>query len=179
MSKQRNYSKERKELQKQGLCPDWMTTMGWQLFSQKYLNGDCKNPKEQYQRIAKTLAKHAPKEYPEFWDKISYWKGKTWEQAFFDTLYDGFISASTPMLTNTGTDYGMSVSCSGSYVGDSIEEFYETRKQNALLTKEGFGTAVYLGDVRPRGSKMKNGEANGSQPVAEMFVDDAMKVSQG
>ena len=179
MSKQRNYSKERKELQKQGLCPDWMTTMGWQLFSQKYLNGDCKNPKEQYQRIAKTLAKHAPKEYPEFWDKIDYWKGKTWEQTFFDTLYDGFISASTPMLTNTGTDYGMSVSCSGSYVGDSIEEFYETRKQNALLTKEGFGTAVYLGDIRPRGSKMKNGEANGSQPVAEMFVDDAMKVSQG
>lgn len=179
MSKQRNYSKERKELQKQGLCPDWMTTMGWQLFSQKYLNGDCKNPKEQYQRIAKTLAKHAPKEYPEFWDKIDYWKGKTWEQTFFDTLYDGFISASTPMLTNTGTDYGMSVSCSGSYVGDSIEEFYETRKQNALLTKEGFGTAVYLGDIRHRGSKMKNGEANGSQPVAEMFVDDAMKVSQG
>ena len=179
MSKQRNYSKERKELQKQGLCPQWMTTMGWQLFSQKYLNGDCKNPKEQYQRIAKTLAKHAPKEYPEFWDKVNYWKGKTWEQAFFDVLFDGFISASTPMLTNTGTDYGMSVSCSGSYVGDSIEEFYETRKQNALLTKEGFGTAVYLGDIRPRGSKMKNGEANGSQPVAEMFVDDAMKVSQG
>ena len=179
MSKQRNYSKERKELQKQGLAPQWMTTMGWQLFSQKYLNGNCKNPKEQYQRIAKTLAKHAPKEYPEFWDKIDYWKGKTWEQAFFDTLYDGFISASTPMLTNTGTDYGMSVSCSGSYVGDSIEEFYETRKQNALLTKEGFGTAVYLGDIRHRGSKMKNGEANGSQPVAEMFVDDAMKVSQG
>ena len=83
MSKQRNYSKERKELQKQGLTPQWMTTMGWQLFSQKYLNGDCKNPKEQYQRIAKTLAKHAPKEYPEFWNKIDYWKGKTWEQAFF------------------------------------------------------------------------------------------------
>ena len=179
MSKQRNYSKERKELQKQGLAPRWMTTMGWQLFSQKYLNGDCKNPKEQYQRIAKTLAKYAPKGYPEFWDKIDYWKGKSWEQAFFDVLFDGFISASTPMLTNTGTDYGMSVSCSGSYVGDSIEEFYETRKQNALLTKEGFGTAVYLGDIRPRGSKMKNGEANGSQPVAEMFVDDAMKVSQG
>lgn len=179
MSKQRNFSRERKLMQAEGNCPQWMTTMGWQLFSQKYLNGDCKNPKEQYQRIAKTLAKYAPKEYPEFWDKIDYWKGKSWEQAFFDVLFDGFISASTPMLTNTGTDYGMSVSCSGSYVGDSIEEFYETRKQNALLTKEGFGTAVYLGDIRPRGSKMKNGEANGSQPVAEMFVDDAMKVSQG
>lgn len=179
MSKQRNYSKERKELQKQGLAPQWMTTMGWQLFSQKYLNGDCKNPKEQYQRIAKTLSQYAPKEYPDFWDNVDYWKGKDWETAFFDVLYDGFISASTPMLTNTGTDYGMSVSCSGAYVGDSVEDFYETRKQNAILTKEGFGTSVYLGDIRPRGSKMKNGEANGSQPVAEMFVDDSIKISQG
>lgn len=64
----------------------------------------------------------------------------------------------------------MSVSCSGAYVGDSVEEFYETRKGNALLTKEGFGTSVYLGDIRSRGSKMKNGEATGAQPVAEMLA---------
>ena len=179
MSKQRNFSKERKDLQKHGLAPSWMTTMGWQLFSQKYLNGDCKTPYDQYKRISKTLAQYAPKEYPEFWDKVEYWKGKDWEQAFFSVLWDGFISASTPLLTNTGTDFGMSVSCSGAYVGDSVEEFYETRKTNALLTKEGFGTSVYLGDIRSRGSKMKNGEATGAQPVAEMFVDDSLKISQG
>ena len=179
MSKQRNFSKERKELQKQGLAPAWMTTMGWQLFSQKYLNGDCKNPHDQYKRISTTLAKYAPKEFPDFWDKVDYWKGKTWEEAFFSVLWDGYISASTPLLTNTGTDFGMSVSCSGAYVGDSVEEFYETRKGNALLTKEGFGTSVYLGDIRSRGSKMKNGEATGAQPVAEMFVDDSLKISQG
>lgn len=179
MSKQRNFSKERKDLQKQDLAPIWMTTMGWQLFSQKYLNGECKNPRDQYERIAKTLAQYAPNEYPEFWDKVDYWKGKTWEDAFFTVLWDGYISASTPLLTNTGTDFGMSVSCSGAYVGDSVEEFYETRKGNALLTKEGFGTSIYLGDIRPRGSAMKNGEATGAQPVAEMFVDDSLKISQG
>lgn len=179
MSKQRNFSKERKDLQKQGLTPAWMTTMGWQLFSQKYLNGDCKNPHDQYKRISTTLAKYAPEDFPDFWDKVDYWKGKTWEEAFFSVLWDGYISASTPLLTNTGTDFGMSVSCSGAYVGDSVEEFYETRKGNALLTKEGFGTSVYLGDIRSRGSKMKNGEATGAQPVAEMFVDDSLKISQG
>lgn len=179
MSKVRNYSKERKELQAKGEAPQWMTTMGWQLFAEKYLNGDSKTPKDQYSRIARTLAKHAPKEYPDFWNEIEYWKGKTWEDAFFSVLWDGYISASTPLLTNTGTDNGMSVSCSGAYVGNSVYDFYDTRKANALLTKEGFGTSVYLGDIQPRGSKIPNGQANGAQPVAEMFVDDALKISQG
>ena len=176
---QRDFSSERKELQKEGLAPKWFTTMGWQLFSQKYLNGDSKTPKDQYQRIAKTLAKKAPKEYPDWWDSNEYFAGKTWEQAFFDIMWDGFLSPSTPLLTNTGTDYGMSVSCSGAYVPDSVLGFYNTRKQNALLTKEGFGTSAYIGDVRPRGSKMKNGEASGAQPVARMFVTDSMDISQG
>lgn len=176
---QRDFSSERKELQSKELAPEWFTTMGWQLFSQKYLNGDSKTPKDQYQRIAKTLAKKAPKEYPDWWDSNEYFAGKTWEQAFFDIMWDGFLSPSTPLLTNTGTDYGMSVSCSGAYVPDSVLGFYNTRKQNALLTKEGFGTSAYIGDVRPRGSKMKNGEASGAQPVARMFVTDSMDISQG
>ena len=176
---QRDFSLERKELQSKGLAPKWFTTMGWQLFSQKYLNGDSKTPKDQYQRIAKTLAKKAPKEYPDWWDSNEYFAGKTWEQAFFDIMWGGFLSPSTPLLTNTGTDYGMSVSCSGAYVPDSVLGFYNTRKQNALLTKEGFGTSAYIGDVRPRGSKMKNGEASGAQPVARMFVTDSMDISQG
>ena len=176
---QRDFSKERKDLQEKGLAPKWFTTMGWQLFSQKYLNGDSKTPKDQYQRIAKTLAKQAPTEYPEWWFENKYFAGKTWEEAFFNIMWDGFLSPSTPLLTNTGTDYGMSVSCSGGYVEDSVLGFYDTRRQNAILTKEGFGTSVYLGDIRPRGSKMKNGEASGAQPVAKMFVTDSMDISQG
>lgn len=176
---QRDFSKERKDLQEKGLAPKWFTTMGWQLFSQKYLNGDSKTPKDQYQRIAKTLAKQAPTEYPEWWFENKYFAGKTWEEAFFSIMWDGFLSPSTPLLTNTGTDYGMSVSCSGGYVEDSVLGFYDTRRQNAILTKEGFGTSVYLGDIRPRGSKMKNGEASGAQPVAKMFVTDSMDISQG
>lgn len=179
MTKVRNFSKERKQLQKEGLCPSWMTTQGYQLLATKYLNGESKSPKDQYERIAKTLAKHAPKEFPDFWNEIDYWKDKSWEQAFFSILWDGLLSPSTPVLTNTGTDFGLTVSCSGAYVGDSVYDFYESRMTNALLSKEGFGTSAYLGDIRPRGSKMKGGEASGAQPVAEMFVDDSKKISQG
>lgn len=179
VSKVRDFSKERKELQAKGLAPDWLSTQGYQLLATKYLNEGSKNPKDQYERIAKTLAQYVGDKYPEWWDDIEYWKGKTWEQAFFSILWDGFLSPSTPVLSNTGTNLGQSVSCSGSYVGDSVYDFYETRKLNALLSKEGFGTSAYLGDIRPRGSKMKAGEASGAQPVAEMFVDDSKKISQG
>ena len=177
--KVRNFSKERKELQKQGLAPKWLTTQGYQLLATKYLNEGSKSPADQYRRIAKTLAQYVGDNYPEWWNEIEYWKGKGWEDAFYSILWDGYLSPSTPVLSNTGTNLGQSVSCSGTYVGDSVYDFYESRLQNALLSKEGFGTSTYLGDIRPRGSAMKGGEASGAQPVAEMFVDDSKKISQG
>ena len=177
--KVRNFSKERKELQKQGLAPNWLTTQGYQLLATKYLNEGSKSPANQYRRIAKTLAQYVGDNYPEWWNEIEYWKGKSWEDAFYSILWDGYLSPSTPVLSNTGTNLGQSVSCSGTYVGDSVYDFYESRLQNALLSKEGFGTSTYLGDIRPRGSAMKGGEASGAQPVAEMFVDDSKKISQG
>ena len=177
--KVRNFSKERKELQKQGLAPKWLTTQGYQLLATKYLNEGSKSPADQYRRIAKTLAQYVGDNYPEWWNEIEYWKGKSWEDAFYSILWDGYLSPSTPVLSNTGTNLGQSVSCSGTYVGDSVYDFYESRLQNALLSKEGFGTSTYLGDIRPRGSAMKGGEASGAQPVAEMFVHDSKKISQG
>lgn len=177
--KVRNFGKERKELQKQGLAPNWLTTQGYQLLATKYLNEGSKSPADQYRRIAKTLSQYVGDNYPDWWDEIEYWKGKSWEDAFYSILWDGYLSPSTPVLSNTGTDLGQSVSCSGTYVGDSVYDFYESRLQNALLSKEGFGTSTYLGDIRPRGSAMKGGEASGAQPVAEMFVDDSKKISQG
>ena len=177
--KVRNFSKERKELQKQGLAPNWLTTQGYQLLATKYLNEGSKSPADQYRRIAKTLAQYVGDNYPEWWNEVEYWKGKSWEDAFYSILWDGYLSPSTPVLSNTGTNLGQSVSCSGTYVGDSVYDFYESRLQNALLSKEGFGTSTYLGDIRPRGSAMKGGEASGAQPVAEMFVDDSKKISQG
>ncbi len=179
MQKVRNFGKERKELQKQGLAPNWLTTQGYQLLATKYLNEGSKSPADQYRRIAKTLAQYVGDNYPEWWNEIEYWKGKSWEDAFYSILWDGYLSPSTPVLSNTGTNLGQSVSCSGTYVGDSVYDFYESRLQNALLSKEGFGTSTYLGDIRPRGSAMKGGEASGAQPVAEMFVDDSKKISQG
>jgi len=52
-------SEERKKLQEQGLCPQFWSTGGYQLFKEKYLY-QAANPREQYMRIASTLAAHTP-----------------------------------------------------------------------------------------------------------------------
>lgn len=171
------YSKERKELQAQGLAPEWMTTGGWQMFKQKYLY-KANNPREQYQRIASTLAKHIGV-YPDWWE-TEYGKEYTWEQAFFDILWNNHLSPSTPVLGNTGTDRGCTVSCSGTYIGDNVFSFYENLKENAVLTQEGFGTSSYLGDIRPRGTPIsRGGKASGILPVFKAFVQMSSDISQG
>jgi len=67
-------SDERKKLQEEGLMPSHWSTGSWQLFKNKYLY-QASNPKEQYQRIAATLAAHTPdpSEWKEkFLNKVRY-----------------------------------------------------------------------------------------------------------
>lgn len=85
-------SEERKRLQEEGLCPEWYTTGGWQLFKEKYLY-QADNPKEQYMRIAHTLAAHTP-------------DPGEWRVKFYELLWKGWLSPSTPVLANIGTTRG-------------------------------------------------------------------------
>ncbi len=165
-------SEERKELQKQGYIPDWFTTQGWQLFKERYL-WNAKGVTDTFRRIAKVAADKAPGPAPDF-------LGDTWENLFFRELNSGRAAGSTPVLSNTGTPKGHSVSCSGGYVPDHIDGWYMSRHETAMLTKAGFGTSDYLGDIRPRGSEIKTGgTASGSLPVFQMKVDDMRKITQG
>lgn len=120
--------------------------------------------------MARTLAPYAPK------DKST----QEWEDKFFRLLWKGWLAASTPVLSNLGTNKGMPVSCSGQYIGDSIHEFYSNRHETAMLTKNGFGTSGYLGDIRPRGQGISTGgTASGVLPVIKGFVQDMRDVAQG
>lgn len=159
-------SQERKQLQKDGLLPDWYTTGGWQMFKDRYMYG-VDNARDQYRRIARTAAAHMP-------------DSDVWEERFFQLLWKGWLSPSTPVLANMGTDRGMPVSCSGQFIDDSIFGFYDSLKETAILTQEGFGTSGYLGHIRQRGSKIaRGGRASGVLPVYKMFVQAMRDVAQG
>ena len=95
-------------------------------------------------------------------------------------MWKNHFQLSTPALANTGTDRGCSISCSGSYVPDSVKGFYDTAKEIALLSKNGFGTSAYLGNVRARGSKISGGgKAMGSSLPKDILQDTARYISQG
>lgn len=159
-------SAERKRLQALGEVPLWYTTQGFIMFKKKYAyNGE--TVKGAFTRIATTLAKHSP--FPDAKDK------------FFDLLWSGKLAPSTPVMSNTGTPRGMSVSCAGNYIGDSVAEFYEGYTEIAVLSKLGFGTASYLGDIRPRGSIIKSTgtHADGILAVVDSCLDTVTKINQG
>lgn len=160
------YSEERKEQQEKGNIPSWFSTGGYQLFKEKYLWAE--NVREQYSAIAACAAKHLI---------LTPWGNDAFGK-FFNLLWSGWLSPSTPILANMGTDKGLPVSCSGGYIDDSIDGFYTSRRETAILTKHGFGTSSYLSDIRPRGTPYRGGRASGTLPVIKGFVRDMEEVAQ-
>ena len=63
-------------------------------------------PKDAYWRVATTVAKRLNK--PELASK------------FFNYIWQGWLCLASPVLSNTGTDRGLPISCFGIDVGDSI-----------------------------------------------------------
>jgi ribonucleoside-diphosphate reductase alpha chain len=179
-----DYSNIRKQGHIDGTIPEWMATAGVQLFYKKYLY-QAANPKEQFQRIAKTLAQYSPIMVSPS-DNVLYLLDKKafqdyWEKKFFDIMWKGYFACSTPLLANTGTDRGLPVSCSGGImIEDSVDGFYTAAREVALLTKAGFGTAVDVSNIRHRGSHFKGGGvATGVLPVMKLMDSVTSDVSQG
>lgn len=162
-------SEARKSAQKAGEAPDWMTTGGFQMFTSK-ISYKGETPRSRYETIAVTLGDIATELY-------GY---DSWSSKFFDIIWKGWLSPSTPVLSNVGTDRGLPVSCSGSYVEDSIYGFYSSRLEAAILTQNGFGTSAYMGNIRHRGADIsRGGKALGPLPVFNGFKQDMAEVSQG
>lgn len=160
-------SVERKRLQADGKLPKWFTTMGYQAFKNSYLY-QANTFEEQIDRIVNNLSKYC-------YTNPEYYKGR-WK----DMLMNNHAYLATPPLANNGTSRGLSVSCSGGVVDDSIYGFGHARLENAILSQEGFGTSSYLGGIRPRGSQIsRGGTADGILPVFQDMVVGADNVSQG
>jgi ribonucleoside-diphosphate reductase alpha chain len=165
-------SEERKRLQAEGLVPLWYSTGGYQMFKDKYeYDTKGRSVRGQFERIAKTAAKHV---------FLKGYSQDVIETKFFGLLWDGWLSPSTPVLANMGTNRGLPISCSGSVVDDSIYGFYYNQLETAMLTKNGFGTSSYMGDIRNRGAGISiGGKASGMMPVYKDHVNLTRDVSQG
>ncbi|RPE90373.1 ribonucleoside-diphosphate reductase subunit alpha [Frederiksenia canicola] len=101
-------------------------------------------------------------------DKFYYYMGR------------GYFSLSSPIWSNFGLDRGLPISCFGSYIGDSIHEIMVTTAEVGMMSKIGGGTSAYFGDIRPRGSAIKNnGKSDGSFNFSKLFDTVIDVISQG
>lgn len=174
MTKYEQYSFERKQLQSIGRAPEWLTTAGYQMLVERNYLMKGETPLDMYNRIANRANELLNNEVPV---PTPY---DSWSDAFFTVLWRGWLSPSTPVLTNMGTNRGHPVSCSGTHIPDSIRGFYLARTEIAQLTQRGYGTSAGLDIIRHRGAPIsKGGSANGIMQPAEGIVNDMRDISQG
>lgn len=175
-----NYSSLRKKQQKEGDVPSWFSTAGLQLFYEKYSYKE-ETVKSRFQSIAAAMAKHAPKQYPSWWDSDIYTFGRDWKEVFFNCMWDGFISCSTPLLSNGGLrKRGTTVSCSGGVLGNNLFDRYDCITEAAVLTKHGHGTSYCVDDWPHEGYELpRGGRSLGITPVIRDLINCMNEVTQG
>ena len=179
MSKVVNYSALRKRLQKEGEVPPWFTTAGLQLFYEKYSYNN-ETVKSRFKTIAETMAKHAPVVYPSWWSEDIYTRDKNWEEVFFNIMWDGYVSCSTPMLANAGLrKRGTTVSCSSGYVGNNLFDRYDTVTEASILTKHSHGTSYSVDDWPCEGQELARGRRSDFSPTRRVWSDVARMQRSG
>jgi len=89
---------------------------------------------------------------------------------FEEYMAKGWYSLATPIWANYGLKRGLPISCYGTYVEDDTASILRAVAEIGMMSKQGGGTSVYLGALRPRGAPIRdNGESNGSYAFASLF----------
>jgi ribonucleoside-diphosphate reductase alpha chain len=109
-----------------------------------------------------------------------YLKISGFADKFEKYLLNGWYSISSPIWANFGRKRGLSISCFGSYINDTMEGIMEKVSEVSIMTKHGGGTSAYFGDLRGRGTPISSGgESTGSVHFMELFDKLMEVVSQG
>jgi len=123
-------------------------------------------PKDAYWRVATAIAKRLQK--PELASK------------FFDYIWKGWLNLASPVLSNTGTERGLPISCFGIDVADSIHDIGNKNLEMMLLAKHGGGVGIGVNQIRPAGSNIsQNGTSDGIVPFCKIYDSSILATNQG
>jgi len=127
---------------------------------------DGETPREAYLRVAKTVARRLYK--PEM------------AETFFEYIWNGWLCLASPVLSNTGTDRGLPISCFGIDVADSIQDIGQKNLEMMLLAKHGGGVGIGVNMIRPAGAKITgNGTSDGVVPFCKIYDSTILATNQG
>ena len=123
-------------------------------------------PKDAYWRVATTVAKRLEK--PEMASK------------FFDYIWKGWLNLASPVLSNTGLERGLPISCFGIDVADSIHDIGTKNLEMMLLAKHGGGVGIGINQIRSAGAKITgNGTSDGVVPFCKIYDSTILATNQG
>ena len=146
--------------------PEWGNTEIYvKTISKGYLIAGEK-PKDAYWRVSTKVAQRLGK--PQMASK------------FFDYIWKGWLNLATPVLSNTGTDRGLPISCFGIDVADSIFDIGTKNLELMLLAKHGGGVGIGINQIRPAGAHISgNGTSDGVVPFAKIYDSTILATNQG
>ena len=123
-------------------------------------------PKDAYWRVATTVANRLKK--PEMADK------------FMKYIWKGWLNLASPVLSNTGSERGLPISCFGIDVADSINDIGQKNLELMLLAKHGGGVGVGHNQIRSAGSNITdNGTSDGVVPFIKINDSTILATNQG
>ena len=127
-------------------------------------NGE--SPRDAYMRVATTVAKRLYR--PEL------------AETFFEYIWKGWLCLASPVLSNTGIDRGLPISCFGIDVADSIQDIGKKNLEMMLLAKHGGGVGIGINMIRPAGAKITgNGTSDGVVPFCKIYDSTILATNQG
>ncbi|MEL6802329.1 MAG: ribonucleoside-diphosphate reductase subunit alpha [Bacteroidota bacterium] len=101
-------------------------------------------------------------------------------EPFIEMIERGWMSLSSPIWANMGTERGLPISCFNVYVPDNIEGITHKLGEVIMQTKIGGGTSGYFGELRERGSVVTdNGKSSGAVSFMKLFDTAMDTISQG
>lgn len=100
--------------------------------------------------------------------------------AFQEMVERGWMSLSSPVWANMGTERGLPISCFNVHIPDDIEGITHKLGEVIMQTKLGGGTSGYFGSLRGRGSAVTdNGKSSGAVSFMRLFDTAMDTISQG
>jgi len=146
--------------------PEWGNT---EVYLKTISKGYClanETPKDAYWRVSTTVANRLKR--PELAEK------------FFKYIWNGWLNLATPVLSNTGTERGLPISCFGIDVADSINDIGNKNWELMLLAKHGGGVGICHNQIRPAGSTITdNGTSDGVVPFIKINDSTILATNQG
>ena len=146
--------------------PEWGDT---EVYKKTIAGGyllDGESPSDAYWRVANTVGRRLSR--PEL------------AETFYDYIWKGWLCLASPVLSNTGTDRGLPISCFGIDVADSIQDIGGKNLEMMLLAKHGGGVGIGVNMIRPAGAKITgNGTSDGVVPFCKIYDSTILATNQG